>query len=271
METVTVTKKDHVAHVELSRAKQGNAMNSAFWKEYRETFQALAKDSDVRCIVLSAQGKFFTVGLDIKDQSVLALPTDSDDNARRAFHMRRKILEMQETFTAMERCPQPVIICVHNACIGGGIDLMTAGDIRYCTKDAFFSIKEVDIGLAADVGTLQRIQLVTGNASLVRELAFSARRMQSEEALRAGLVSRVFETKETMVAEALNMAKMIASKSPVAIAGTKHQLNYARGRTLEDTLEYMAVWNAAMLQTADVATAAVASLQKQDQPDFSKL
>lgn len=175
MATVQVTKVGMVAHVELSRPKQGNAMNAAFWKEYREVFQKLAIDGDVRCIVVSAQGKFFTAGLDIKDQSVLALPTDSNDNARRAYHMRRKVLEMQETFTSMEKCPQPVIVCVHGACIGGGIDLISASDIRYCTKDAFFSIKEVDIGLAADVGTLQRIQHVTGNASLVRELAFSAR------------------------------------------------------------------------------------------------
>jgi delta(3,5)-delta(2,4)-dienoyl-CoA isomerase len=173
--TVTVTKKDHVAHVELSRPAQGNAMNAAFWREYRDAFRALADDSEVRCIVVSAQGKFFSVGLDIKDQGVLALPTESEDPARRAFHYRRKILEMQETFSVMEKCPQPVIVCAHNACIGGAIDLLSAADIRMCSKDAFFSIKEVDIGLAADVGTLQRIQGVTGNSSLVRELAYTAR------------------------------------------------------------------------------------------------
>jgi Delta3,5-Delta2,4-dienoyl-CoA isomerase len=173
--TLQITKQGAVAHVELARPKQGNAMNAAFWKEYREAFKGLGEDMSVRCIVVSAQGKFFTAGLDIKDQSILATGSDSSDPARIAFANRRKILEMQETFTVMERCPQPVIMCVHNACIGGGIDMISAADIRFCTKDAFFSIKEVDIGLAADVGTLQRIQLVTGNASLVRELAYTAR------------------------------------------------------------------------------------------------
>lgn len=171
--TVTVTKKDQIAHVELSRPKAGNAMNTAFWKEFREAFQELAMDTTVRAIVVSGQGKFFTVGLDIKDTSMLVV--DAPDAARKAFYLRKKISEMQETFTAMERCPQPVIVCAHNACIGGGIDLLSAADIRFCTNDAWFTIKEVDIGLAADVGTLQRIQHVVGNASLVRELAFTAR------------------------------------------------------------------------------------------------
>jgi len=271
MTTVVVTKSEGIAHVEIARPKQGNAMNSVFWREYREAFQALAEDTSVRCIIVSGQGKFFTAGLDIKDTEVMGIKNESDDPARRAFHFRKKILEMQETFSSMEKCPQPVIICVHNACIGGGIDLICAGDIRICTKDAFFSVKEVDIGLAADVGTLQRIQFVTGNASLVRDLAFTARRMQADEALHGGLVSRVFEDKEAMMAEAKHMAKSIASKSPVAIAGTKFNLNYSRGRPVADSLEYMATWNAAMLQTEDIPKAAIASLKKQDQPGFSKL
>lgn len=269
--TVKLTKEGHIAHVELSRPKQGNAMNSAFWKEFRELFQALGKDRDVRCVVISAQGKHFTVGLDIKDSSMLAAPKDVDDAARITHYNRNLILELQESFTAMERIPQPVIVCIHGAAIGGGIDLATAADIRYSTKDAFFSIKEVDIGLAADVGTLQRIQHVVGSSSLVRELAYSARRMEASEALQHGFVSRVFDSREDMIKEAMALAKMIASKSPLAIAGTKHNLNYSRGRPVQDGLEYMALWNAAMLQTDDISKAAIASLQKKDQPDFSKL
>lgn len=270
MSTVTCTKNGSIAQVELSRPAQGNAMNAAFWKEFRETFQALAKDTEVRCIILSGQGKFFTVGLDIKDTSLLALPDDAD-SARKAFHMRNKILEMQETFNVIEKCPQPVIACVHNACIGGGIDMICACDIRLCTKDAFFSIKEVDIGLAADVGTLQRIQHVIGSSSLVRDLAYTARRMPSDEAHRYGFVSQMFETKDEMLKYALQVANTIASKSPVAIMGTKHNLNHSRGKSVGEALEYMATWNAAMLQTDDLASAAIASLKKQSQPEFSKL
>jgi len=182
MAAVTVTKKDQIAHVELSRPKAGNAMNTAFWKEFRAAFEDLAEDTTVRCIVLSAQGKFFTVGLDIKDTSLLS--TDAPDPARKSWILRKKILELQESFNAMEKCPQPVIVCSHNACIGGGIDLMCAADIRYCTTDAWFSVKEVDIGLAADVGTLQRIQNVTGNSSLVRELAYTARYVINQHLVR---------------------------------------------------------------------------------------
>ncbi|KAH9256973.1 hypothetical protein BASA81_004794 [Batrachochytrium salamandrivorans] len=246
-------------------------MNSAFWKEFRELFHALALDSEVRCIVVSGQGKFFTVGLDITDAGILTLAADAPDAARRAYTIRRELMDLQETFTAMERCPQPVIACVHNACIGGGIDLMTAADIRMCTQDAFFSIKEVDIALAADVGTLQRIERCVGSASLVRDWAYTARRFDAEEARASGLVSRVFPDKQAMLAGALEMAAQIASKSPVAVAGTKHNLNYARGRTLQDSLEYMATWNASMLQTDDIAKAATASFQKQKQPLFPKL
>lgn len=171
----------------------------------------------------------------------------------------------------MEKCPQPVLVAVHNACIGGGIDLMTACDIRYCTQDAFFSIKEVDVGLAADVGTLQRIQHVIGASSLVRELAYTARRMEADEALKCGFVTRVFPNKEEMLKHTLAMAGEIAAKSPIAIAGTKHNLNYSRGRTVEESLAYMGTWNAAMLQTEDMMKAAQASIAKGPAPEFAKL
>ncbi|KAH9256968.1 hypothetical protein BASA81_004789 [Batrachochytrium salamandrivorans] len=268
---VVVSKSNGVAHVELARSAKGNAMNLDFWNEYREMFHGLAQDSEVRCIVVSGQGKFFTVGLDVSDIGRILDFSGTEDPARRAFMAKKLIATMQETFTAMERCPQPVIACVHNACIGGGIDLMTAADIRMCTQDAFFSIKEVDIALAADVGTLQRIERCVGSASLVRDWAYTARRFDAEEARASGLVSRVFPDKQAMLAGALEMAAQIASKSPVAVAGTKHNLNYARGRTLQDSLEYMATWNASMLQTDDIAKAATASFQKQKQPLFPKL
>lgn len=192
----------------------------------------------------------------------------------------------------MERCPQPVITCIHGACIGGefiyhnkifvdspyvlfisiaGVDLVLASDIRLASKDAWFSIKEVDIGLAADVGTLQRIEKCTGNSSLVRELAYTARKFDAEEALRFGMISKVLPTREALEAYALDMATQIASKSPIGILGTKVNLLYSRDHSVKDSLEYIQAWNAAMLQTGDLAKAAMASLTKGGQPDFSKL
>ena len=196
-----------------------------------------------------------------------------DEPARKGFHLRHHILEMQETFTAMEKCPQPVIVCTHGAVIGGAIDLCCAADIRLCTKDAWFCIKEVDIALAADVGTLQRLHHVMGNMSLARELAYTARRFKSDEALRAGFLSAVMESKDEMMRHAIDMAIMIGSKSPIAIAGTKANLNYSRDHTVKDSLEYIATWNAMMLQTGDVMKAAMASMKKKNGvgPMFSKL
>ena len=276
--TLRVTRDGPVAHVELHRPKQLNAWSGDMWEDYKKAFEAIAKDGTVRCVVVSAAGKLFTAGLDLKDPSMLNSMSGNDggdgekpDPARRAFHTRQHILHLQDVFTAMEKCPQPVIVCAHNGVFGAGVDLMCAADIRMCTKDAFFVVKEVDIGLAADVGTLQRIQNVMGNASLVRELCYTARKMESAEALRAGFVSHVHDDKASMLAAALEMAKAIASKSPVAVYGTKFNLNYARGRTVEESLAHMALFNAAFLQTSDIPTAAMASLQKQKQPSFPKL
>lgn len=250
-------------------------MNSVFWREYREVFQLLQHDRDCRAIVVSGNGKFFTVGLDIKDPSILGASTDDDgeekDPARKFWSTRQTVLEMQETFTSMERCPQPVIVACHSAVIGAGMDLMTAADIRLCSKDAWFSIKEVDIGLAADVGTLQRLHHVMGNNSLARELCYTARRMESAEAKEAGFVSSVHEDKEATLKHALDMARVISSKSPIAIVGSKVNLNFSRENKIRDSLEYVANWNAGMIQTDDIAKAAMASISKSAQPDFSKL
>jgi delta(3,5)-delta(2,4)-dienoyl-CoA isomerase len=213
-------------------------------------------------------GKHFTVGLDLKDSQF----PEGDDAARLTLSNRKHVLDLQESFTAMERCPQPVILAVHGAAIGGGVDLSCAADIRLCSKQAWFCIKEVDVGLAADVGTLQRLHHVLGNASLARELCYTARRFPAEEALRAGFVSAVYDTREELLAKAREMAQVIASKSPVAVHGTKVHLNFSREHTLADSLEYMSTWNGAMLQASDVMVAMQAAFNKGGgPPTFSKL
>ncbi|KAJ3213260.1 putative enoyl CoA hydratase [Dinochytrium kinnereticum] len=192
------------------------------------------------------------------------------DVARTALRILPEIELMQESFTAIERCDRPVIAAVHGFCIGGGIDLITACDIRLCSSDANFSVKEVDIGLAADIGTLQRLPRVVGNQSWVREVCLTARNFDAKEALQVGLVSKVLPTKVELVDEALKLAAVIASKSPVATVGTKHILNYSRDHTVAEGLHYVALWNSVMLNTEDVPAAITANLSKQ-KPKFSKL
>jgi len=270
-ESLKVTQQqEFVTHVEINRPEKRNAMNKAFWREMVECFNALAEDQDCRAIVISGAGKVFTSGLDLMDCADLFNSDPDLDSARKAAHLRKFIPKFQETFTSIEKCPKPVIAAVHSACVGGGIDLITACDIRYCTQDARFIIKEVDIGLAADVGTLQRLPKIVGNDSLVRELAYTAREMQADEAKEVGLVSRVFQDKESMMTQSFGIAALIASKSPVAVQGTKVSLVYSRDHSVREGLDHVANWNQCMLQSDDVMKAAMASMSK-EKATFSKL
>ncbi|KAJ3130352.1 putative enoyl CoA hydratase [Nowakowskiella sp. JEL0407] len=177
---------------------------------------------------------------------------------------------MQNGFTAIEKCKFPVIAAVHGACVGGGVDLISACDIRYCTSDAIFSVKEVDLAIPADMGTLQRLPKITGNHSLVREWCFTGKTFTASDAMNVGLVSRIFESKEKMFEEAMKTAIEIGSKSPVATLGTKHLLNYSRDHTVDEGLNYTALWNSAMIHTEDV-TKSIEAAKKKNLPKFSKL
>ncbi|KAG0219480.1 putative enoyl CoA hydratase [Mortierella sp. NVP41] len=170
--------------------------------------------------------------------------------------------KLQDSLTAIEICDKAVVAAIHGPCIGGGIDITTACDIRYASKDAYFSVKEVDIGLAADVGSLQRLPKVVGNISWVRELCLTGRNFDSKEALEQGFISKVLPDYAAVVAEAIATAKVIAEKSPVAAIGTKHILNYSRDHTVQEGLDYVATWNQVMLTTPDLPTAAAAAFQK---------
>jgi len=281
-ETLAVTfPSEYVARVELNRPTKLNAMNRLFWSECRECFEQLSHDSRVRCVVITAAGRVFTAGLDLIDMGG-ALTSDSPDEnkkeseskkdaARMAYRTYKEITELQESFTKIENCNKPVIAAIHNGCVGGGVDLIAACDIRICAEDAWFTIKEVDIGLAADVGSLQRLPKIIGNHSLLRELAYTARKMDASEAMKLGLVSKVCKDRDETIRSALEMAKVIASKSPVAVWGTKMNLNYARDHSTADGLNYVATWNAGMLQTNDIAVAVQASFAKQSSPVFAKL
>ncbi|KAF9574076.1 putative enoyl CoA hydratase [Mortierella alpina] len=248
-----------VAHVELNRPKKLNAINDPMWTEIGEVFNTLRDDEDVRAIVLSGSGRCFTSGLDLFS---LNLPIVEDDASRTAFKIRPYIRKLQASLSAIELCDKAVVAAIHGPCIGGGIDIITACDIRYASKDAYFSVKEIDIGLAADVGTLQRLPKVVGNISWVRELCLTGRNFDAAEALEYGFISKLLPDPAKVLSEALATATTIAEKSPVAAIGTKHMLNYSRDHTVQEGLDYMAAWNMVMLTTPDLPAAAAANMQK---------
>ncbi|KAG2216823.1 hypothetical protein INT45_003152 [Circinella minor] len=260
---------DGVAHVELNRPKRLNAFNERLVTDIGKCFTDIGADSDIRVIVLSGSGRMFTAGLDLSENVLLKEQGDMDV-ARKAFNLQEHIRWFQGAMTSLEKCPTPIIVAMHNGVFGAGVDLCTAGDIRYATKDAFFSVKEVDVGLAADVGTLQRLPKVVGNASLVRELCYTCRTMYADEAYRCGLVNKVLDTKEQLMEEAFKTAKLIASKSPVAVVSTKHLLNYSRDHSVDEGLAYTAVWNSAMLMTEDIPKSIEAFVTKKS-ATYSKL
>ncbi|KAG9070291.1 putative enoyl CoA hydratase [Linnemannia hyalina] len=257
-ETVKVSfPAQFVAHVELNRPKKLNAINDTMWTDIGAVFNQLRDDEDVRAIVLSGSGRCFTSGLDLFS---LNLPVVPDDASRTAFK------KLQDSLTAIEICDKAVVAAIHGPCIGGGIDITTACDIRYASKDAYFSVKEVDIGLAADVGSLQRLPKVVGNIGWVRELCLTGRKyvlgFDSKEALEQGFISKVVDDHKAVLAAALATATLIAEKSPVAAIGTKHILNYSRDHTVQEGLDYVATWNQVMLTTPDLPNAAAAQMSK---------
>jgi len=262
------TPVEHILQVEIHRPQKLNAMNQKFWEEIFECFSQIGESRDIRVVLLTGSGRMFTAGLDVTD--MVQLGSTTDDVARRAMELRKTVLRYQRAFSILEAIPQPVVAAVHNACIGGGVDLVAACDIRVCTEDAFFQIKEIDLGIVADVGTLQRLPKIIGSQSLVRELAYTGRKLDAKEAKACGLVSAVFKDKQSLEENGLRICREIAAKSPVAISGTKSVLNYARDHSVKDSLEYFATWNISALQTEDIPKA-VSSFFSKTTPLFSRL
>lgn len=207
------------------------------WLEFAQVFKDLSHNPDVRAIVLSGAGeKAFTTGLDVKAASEgwIAGEGGSDDPARQAAMIRKHVTSFQDSITAIERCEKPVIVAMHGFSLGLAVDISTAADIRVCSRDVQIAVKEVDIGLAADIGTLSRLPKVVGNYGWVKEVSLTARIFGADEALRVGFVNAVYENKADTVRAALDLASLIASKSPVATQGTKEILNWSRDHSVHD-------------------------------------
>ncbi|MFZ5833774.1 MAG: crotonase/enoyl-CoA hydratase family protein [Pseudomonadota bacterium] len=265
---ITLEIKDQIAHLMFNRPEAMNAMNRDMWREIPAAISAIDVDASARVIVISAAGKHFTAGMDL---SVFGQPgpyKEAEIGRRRA-HLRQDILRLQDCFTAFERVRMPVIAAIQGGCIGAGVDMITACDMRYATADAFFCIQEINIGLTADVGTLQRLPKIIA-PGIARELSYTGRRMPANEAKACGLVNEVFANQADMLAGVMAVAREIAGKSPLAIAGTKEMLNYARDHSVADGLNYNATWQAGMFFSQDTKEAMEARTQKRD-PKFDDI
>lgn len=258
-ETLEVSIEEQVATVCLNRPDKANSMNAAMWDELQTCFEWLDEEPSVRAVILAGNGKHFCAGIDL---GLFAGITGGGSEAGRVGEqLRRTVLRLQGNLTAIENCRKPVLAAIHNTCIGGGVDMTCCADMRYATEDAYFSIREIDLGMTADVGTLQRLPKIIP-PGVVNELAYTGRNMDAEEARETGYVNRVFEDRECMMREVTAIARSIAKKSPLAIRGSKEMLRYTRDHSVAEGLNYIATWNAAMLSQADLQEGVTAQMEK---------
>ena len=253
--------ENHVARVAFNRPHKSNALDQKSWDEMKEIFEKLDKETDVRVIVLLGEGKNFCAGIDISMLSAVGNTNKNQCQARFREQVRESILFLQECITAIERCRKPVLAAIQKGCIGGGVDIVSACDMRFCTQDAYFSIKEIDMGLVADVGTLQRLPKIL-NPGIVAELAYTGRKVSGAEAHTIGLVNRTFDDYDSMIQHVMDLAQEIASKSPLVIRGIKENLLYSRDHSVDESLQYVATYNAAYLYSDDIIKALQAHVTK---------
>ena len=262
---------DNIAHVILNRPEKRNSMAPIFWDELPAIIKDIDHNSKARVIVISSTGPHFSSGLDVTMFSGSAVAGDQPEDPaqkkqarlQKAPNFINTVQIMQDSFTTLENCRLPVLAAVQGGCIGGGVDLITACDMRYATEDSFLTIFETNIGMTADVGTFPRLVKLIPEG-IVRELAYTGRRMPAREAVSVGLINRVFGTHEEMLAEVMAIAKEIASKAPLAVHGCKRAISYARDHTTADGLEFIGLWNASMLHTEEIMEAMSANADKRD-------
>jgi enoyl-CoA hydratase len=262
--------ENKIAHIVLNRPEAFNSMPRAFWNELPELVRDIDDNAKARVIVISSTGKHFTAGMDI---SVFTdgegISAGSGDQYARAEAFRQFVLTLQNTFSCLDNARMPVIAAIQGGCIGAGVDMTSACDMRYCTEDAFFQIAEINIGMTADVGTFPRLCKLIPEG-WVRELAYAGRRLPAAKAKEIGLVNDVFPTQDAMLAHVMELAAEIATKAPVAVAGSKRMINYARDHSIADGLDYIATWQAGMFAPPHMMEAFAAKAQKR-KPEFPDL
>lgn len=263
-----VSIENNIAHIVLSRPEKRNAMVPEFWDDLPRIVRQIDDESLARVIVVSSTGPHFSAGMDtsVFDSNV-STAEDPEIRARENRLHSAKFLDtvkhLQETFSCLDNCRIPVLAAIQGGAIGGAVDLITACDMRYMTEDAFLTIFEINIGMTADVGTFPRITRLLPEG-VVKELAYTGRRMGAQEARALGFVNEVYPNQESMLQAAMATAREIASKAPLAVYGSKRIINYARDHSTADTLDYIGIWNASMLQQDEIKEAMVAASEKRD-------
>lgn len=263
-----------VAHIQLKRPEAMNTMTRAFWNELPAIVKHIDDNALARCIVITSTGKHFSAGMELSvftdGEGVTEERTGDRHVAGESF--RHHVHHLQNTFTCLDKARMPVIVAIQGGCIGGAVDFVSACDIRYATSDAFFCIQEINIGMTADVGTFPRLCKLIPEG-WVRELAYTGRRLPAGRARDIGLVNETFDSHEALIAHAFATAREIAEKSPLAVAGSKVMINYARDHTIADGLDYIATWQTGMFAGSHMAEAFKAKMEKRpaDFPDLLPL
>jgi enoyl-CoA hydratase len=264
-----------VAHLRLNRPDAMNSMTPDFWRELPELVDDFSDSGEARVLVISSTGKHFTAGMDLAvfqgggGEGASAEAPAKKERGRVRSGTRESVLVFQESFNALERARMPVIAAVQGGCVGGGVDLISACDMRYCTEDAFFCIQEINLGLTADVGTLQRLPRLIPDG-VARELAYTGRRLPAAQAKEIGLVNDVLPDHDALLTTVMDVAAEIAEKSPLAVWGSKEMMNYTRDHSVQDGLNYIATWNAGMFFGDDMGEAFQAKAEKR-KPVFQDL
>jgi enoyl-CoA hydratase len=264
---VEVTGK--VAHLRLSRPDDLNTMVPEFWRDLPVVVTELSDSGAVRALVISSTGRHFSAGMDLSVFGGQLTEMDGVELGRRHAFQRENVAALQSSFSALDKARMPVLAAIQGGCIGGAVDMICACDLRYASEDAFFCIQEINIGMTADVGTLQRMPKIVPEG-VVRELAYTGRRMPATRAFEVGLVQQIFSDHDALVAGTLEIAGEIAARSPLAVYGSKVALGYARDHGVVDSLDHIATWQAGMFQPADMLEAFAAKGDKRD-PDFPDL
>ncbi len=267
MNCFTLEHHDHIAHLVLNRPEAMNTMNPQFWRELDDTLTELHRQGTARALVISSTGRHFSAGMALETFGGAITMDDASPEGRAA--IADMLAELQGTFTKLETLRIPVIAAIQGGCIGGAVDMVTACCIRYATADAFFCIQEINIGMVADVGTLQRLPKLVP-LGVVKELAYTGRRLPAARALGYGLVNEVFDTPEAMLAAAMQCAREIAAKPPVAIWGTKQVIHYTRDHSVDDSLRQMGWVQGAIWSNAHVREA-VGAMKAKRQGEFPPL
>ena len=267
--SITLVIENNIAHIQLNRPDEFNTMDIDFWQNFPKIIEEINNESTARVIVISSTGKHFCAGMDL----AVFTQSNQDENielGRKNEKLRRTVLKLQACFNALEQVRMPVLMAIQGGCIGGAVDMISAADCRYCTEDAFFSIEEINLGMTADLGTLQRLPTLI-SIGLVKELAYTGRRMPAKEAKSAGLVNNVYADHQSMMTGVMSIANEIALRSPLAVLGCKEMINYSRDHSISDSLDYMAVWQSGMFQPqTDMMETFTAKAEKR-KPNFNDL